>query len=45
MIHIRLPNFIRQQLKALAALENKSLTQLIGEIAEDYLEKKGITLK
>ncbi len=44
MIHIRLPDLIRQKLKALAALEKKSITQLIGELVEAYLEKKGVTV-
>lgn len=44
MIHIRLPDKIRHQIKAIAALESKSITQLIGEIVADYLEKKGITV-
>lgn len=44
MIHIRLPELIRQKLKAFAALEKKSMTQLIGELVEEYLEKKGVTL-
>lgn len=43
MIHIRLPILVKQELKANAALENKSITQLVRELIEVYLEKKRAT--
>lgn len=44
MLHIRLPEKVRQQLKAVAALENKSMTQLLGEIIECFLETKRVNV-
>ena len=35
---------IRQQFKAVAAALNKSMTQLLGEIVVDFLDKKGTIL-
>lgn len=39
MIHIRLPDKTHQRIKAIAALRGKSLTQLIGEIIDEFLGK------
>lgn len=41
-IHIRVPSAIRQELKIVAATLGKSMTQLIGELINEYLSgKKG----
>ena len=41
-IHIRVPSQTRQELKILAATLGKSMTQLIGELINEYLSgKKG----
>lgn len=44
MLHIRLKEKVKQQLKAVAALENKSMTQLLGEIIECFLETKRVNV-
>ena len=41
-IHIRVPSKTRQELKVIAATLGISMTQLIGELINEYLlEKKG----
>lgn len=40
MIHVRLPEDIRQKFKAVTALENKSMTQVIGDLITAYLRDK-----
>jgi predicted DNA-binding protein len=41
-IHIRVPSETRQELKVIAATLGISMTQLIGELINEYLsEKKG----
>lgn len=39
MIHIRLPADVKNELKAIAALNGKSMTELLGEIVTRYLEE------
>lgn len=43
-IHIRVPKETRNKLKAIAATLDKSMTQLLGELIDEYLSeiKKGI---
>lgn len=43
-IHIRVPRETRNQLKAIAATLDKSMTQLLGELIDEYLTeiKKGV---
>lgn len=39
IIHIRVPSETRQDLKIVAATQGKSMTQLIGEMINEFLKE------